>query len=86
MKKNWMLSLVLAANVWSAGAQQVAPAIPRDEKIEQQVESLLQKMTLDEKIGQMCELTIDVLQDRSGGQDAKDFRLSEGLHPERTPG
>lgn len=74
-----MLSLVLAANVWSAGAQQVAPAIPRDEKIEQQVESLLQKMTLDEKIGQMCELTIDVLQDRSGGQDAKDFRLSEAM-------
>ena len=79
MKKNWMLSLVLAANVWSAGAQQVAPAIPRDEKIEQQVENLLQKMTLDEKIGQMCELTIDVLQDRSGGQDAKDFRLSEAM-------
>lgn len=79
MKKNWMLSLVLAANVWSAGAQQVAPAIPRDEKIEQQVESLLQKMTLDEKIGQMCELTIDVLQDRSGGQDAKDFCLSEAM-------
>ena len=74
-----MLSLVLAANVWSAGAQQVAPAIPRDEKIEQQVESLLQKMTLDEKIGQMCELTIDVLQDRSGGPDAKDFRLSEAM-------
>lgn len=74
-----MLSLVLAANVWSAGAQQVAPAIPRDEKIEQQVESLLQKMTLDEKIGQMCELTIDVLQDRSGGQGAKDFRLSEAM-------
>lgn len=74
-----MLSLVLAANVWSAGAQQVAPAIPRDEKIEQQVENLLQKMTLDEKIGQMCELTIDVLQDRSGGQEAKDFRLSEAM-------
>ena len=79
MKKNWMLSLALAANVWVAEAQQVAPAIPRDEKIEQQVESLLQKMTLDEKIGQMCELTIDVLQDRSGGQDAKDFRLSEAM-------
>lgn len=77
MKKHWILSLALAANVWAAEAQQVAPAIPRDEKIERQVESLLQKMTLDEKIGQMCELTIDVLQDRSGGQGAKDFRLSE---------
>ena len=50
----------------SAMAQSVvAPAIPRDEKIEQQVEQTLARMTLDEKIGQICELTIDVIQDRS---------------------
>ena len=51
--------------MFTATAQQVAPAIPRDEKIEQQVEAWLQKMTLEEKIGQMCELTIDVLQQRT---------------------
>ena len=35
----------------SAMAQSVvAPAIPRDEKIEQQVEQTLARMTLDEKI------------------------------------
>ena len=50
----------------SAMAQSVvAPAIPRDEKIEQQVEQNLARMTLDEKIGQICELTIDVIQDRN---------------------
>ena len=50
----------------SAMAQSVvAPAIPRDEKIEQQVEQTLARMTLDEKIGQICELTIDVIQDRN---------------------
>lgn len=43
----------------------VIPAIPRDEKIEQQVETLLNKMTLDEKVGQMCELSIDLLQQRT---------------------
>ncbi len=40
-------------------------AIPRDEKIERQVEKLLRRMTLDEKVGQMCELSIEVLQKRT---------------------
>ena len=33
--------------------------IPRDEKVEKQVETLLSKMTLRDKVGQMCELAID---------------------------
>lgn len=33
--------------------------IPRDEKVEAQVETLLAKMTLHDKVGQMCELAID---------------------------
>ena len=57
------MTCVAAGAVLSAAAQAVAPAIPRDEKIEQRVEEILGKMTLDEKIGQMCELTIDVLKD-----------------------
>lgn len=36
-------------------------AIPIDSTIEQQVEELLAKMTLDEKIGQMMQLAIDVV-------------------------
>ncbi|MDM8308749.1 glycoside hydrolase family 3 N-terminal domain-containing protein [Phocaeicola barnesiae] len=65
MNKKVFLSLALATSMFTATAQQVAPTIPRDEKIEQQVEAWLQKMTLEEKIGQMCELTIDVLQQRT---------------------
>ena len=65
MNKKVFLSLALATSMFTATAHQVAPAIPRDEKIEQQVEAWLQKMTLEEKIGQMCELTIDVLQQRT---------------------
>ena len=65
MNKKVFLSLALATSMFTATAQQVAPAIPRDEKIEQQVEAWLQKMTLEEKIGQMCELTIDVFQQRT---------------------
>ncbi len=36
-------------------------AIPRDAKIEKKIEKTLAKMTLDEKIGQMLELNLDVL-------------------------
>ena len=36
-------------------------AIPRDAKLEAKVEKTLQKMTLDEKIGQMLELNLDIM-------------------------
>ena len=49
-------------------------AIPRDEGVERQVGQKLALMTLDEKIGQMCELTIDVVTDGSAGEE---FRLDE---------
>ncbi len=62
--KKFILTCMAAGTVLSAAAQTVAPAIPRDEKIEQRVEEILKGMTLDEKIGQMCELTIDVIQKR----------------------
>lgn len=59
-------------------------AIPRDEGVERQVEQKLAGMTLDEKIGQMCELTIDVITDGSAGEDFLDepsgkagYRLDE---------
>ena len=44
-------------------AQGVAPAIPHDRKLEANVERTLRKLTLEEKVGQMCELTIDVITD-----------------------
>ena len=49
------------------------PAIPRDEQVERQVEQTLARLSTDEKIGQMCELTIDVITD---GQ-SREFRLNE---------
>ena len=61
--KKMILSLLAAASLLTATAQQ-KPAIPRDEQMEQKIEQWLKKMTLDEKVGQMCELTIDVIQKR----------------------
>lgn len=46
--------------------------IPRDEKVESQVEALLSAMSLEDKVGQMCELTIDkVTQDPAGADASK---------------
>lgn len=65
MNKKLLLFLALSGTLCTAMAQKSAkPAIPRDEKIEQQVEALLGKMSLDEKVGQMCELSIDVISKR----------------------
>ena len=81
MNKKLILSLALSGLVLTATAQTtVAPAIPRDEKIEQQIETLLKKMTLDEKVGQMCELTIDLLQKRANpfaGLDPKNITVKD---------
>lgn len=46
-------------------AQGLTPAIPYDKKLENKVERTLRKLTLEEKVGQMCELTIDVVTDNS---------------------
>lgn len=72
--KRMILSLLSAASLLTATAQQ-QPAIPRDEQMEQQIEQWLQKMTLDEKVGQMCELTIDVIQKPGGGFQIDEAKL-----------
>lgn len=79
MRKKLTMSLLFSAAVLSAAAQtHVSAPIPRDEKTEQKIEALLKKMTLDEKVGQMCELTIDLLQDRKA-DPKKGFQLSEAM-------
>lgn len=79
MNKKLILSFALSGLMFTATAQTtVAPAIPRNEKMEQQIEALLKKMTLDEKVGQMCELAIDVLKDRKA-DSARGFVVSEAM-------
>ena len=45
------------------------PAIARDAALEKKVEKTLAKMTLDEKIGQMLELNLDIMGRRAPGGD-----------------
>lgn len=49
------------SSVAPANPQSMAPAIPRDAEIERRVEETLAKMTLDQKVGQMLEVVIDVI-------------------------
>lgn len=79
MNRKLLMSLLLPTVILSATAQnRAASPIPRDEKTEQKIETLIKKMTLEEKVGQMCELTIDLLQDRNA-DPAKGFQLSEAM-------
>lgn len=39
----------------------VAPAIPADKDIESKIKDIMSGMSLDDKVGQMCEVTIDVV-------------------------
>ncbi len=61
MLKKLFMSIALVSCTASAGAQTVAPAIPRDEELEQKVEETLSKMSLDDKIGQMLALNLDIM-------------------------
>ena len=58
MKKT-ILTLTMISAAVIANAQK--PAIPRDAALEAKIEKTLAKMTLDEKIGQMLELNLDVM-------------------------
>ena len=59
MKKNRFIALTAAIVALTAcnTATKVAPAIPQDKDIEAKVEKLLKEMTLEEKIGQMTQIT-----------------------------
>lgn len=79
-RKLSLLCLSTAIALSSFAQQQVKPAIPKDEKIEKQVEALLKKMTLDEKIGQMTELAIDAITLRTNpfaGIDMQNFKVDD---------
>ena len=57
--KQTLLTVVLLLGGMNVWAQK--PAIPRDAQLEAKIEKTLAKMTLDEKIGQMLELNLDVM-------------------------
>ena len=60
--KKYLTIVIMASTAVTVSAQAVVkPAIPRDAALEAKIEKTLSKMTLDEKIGQMLELNLDVM-------------------------
>ena len=83
MKRNLILAAWTLLGI-GAYAQSLKPAIPRDEKIEAKIEKTLAKMNLDEKIGQMLELNLDVMgkmaiENNSEGTPTPVWKLNEAM-------
>lgn len=72
--KSYFMVLATMLSGTAMSQTKVKLCIPEDSVIEQKIENQLKKMSLDEKIGQMCEITIDVVTDTS---DHSKFKLSE---------
>jgi len=61
MKKLLLTILFVCGSFYVMSQSVIKPAIPSDPKIELKVEKTLSKMTLDDKVGQMLELNLDIM-------------------------
>ncbi|MCK9157153.1 MAG: glycoside hydrolase family 3 C-terminal domain-containing protein [Paludibacteraceae bacterium] len=68
MKKLWNLGILFVGflTACQSGRKEIEPIIKSDAQMEQKIDSILNKMTLEDKVGQMTQLSVDVF----GGSDA----------------
>ncbi|MDE6862344.1 MAG: beta-glucosidase, partial [Alistipes sp.] len=72
-----MSALITTANVSASAGDNGRVAIKPDARIERQVKKILSRMTLEEKVGQMAEIGIDMLgNSTSGVAEDKEFILN----------
>ena len=71
MRNRFILAALACLGVAACSDNAVKPAIPADPEIEKAVEKTLAGMTLEEKVGQMTEIAIDVV----GGWGPEGFTL-----------
>ncbi len=76
MNKSVIISLAVFCTLSFSGYSQ---CIPRDEKVEQQVEEILARLTLEEKVGQMCELAIDKVAQNSSDNNVVSNKSTKEL-------
>ena len=63
MKRNILMAFAFLSVLFIAScANKVKPAIEPDKEIEAKIEKILGRMTLEEKVGQMSQITITVFQ------------------------
>lgn len=74
MKKNLIILITFFSAITTMAQTSTNPSIQEDKTIEKEIDKIINKMSLDEKIGQMTELVIDVI----GKTDAKgEFQLDD---------
>ena len=77
-----MLGILIVSFFWTMSIQAQSttkPAIPKDDAIEKKIENMLSKMTLDEKIGQMLELNLDVMGRMTPENGKMKWKLNETM-------
>ena len=84
MKK---IALVLSAAIIASCCGGPAPVIPKDKEIESRISKLISKMTLEEKIGQMTQVTATILVDKNsqltpeGEANLRKYKIGSVLNP-----
>ena len=61
MKTKFIIASALASVLLAACTPKIRPAIPQDKEMEAKIEKILKDMTLEEKVGQMTQITITAL-------------------------
>lgn len=61
MKKRFVKWLAFSVMAIFPGVVNSTPAIPRDEALEKKVKEIMSKMTLKDKVGQMCEIEVSLV-------------------------
>ncbi len=74
--KRFFYLLSCAFGMYGCASGPVSPVIPADPEIESRIGKILQNLTLEEKVGQMCQLTIGMVTDNS---DPADPFISDAL-------
>lgn len=61
MKRTLIFASGLAAMLFASCAPKTEPAIPQDKEMEAKIEKILKDLTLEEKVGQMTQITVTAL-------------------------
>lgn len=76
---SFFIAMLFCADISAQTAGAAHPAIPADAKIEARIQEWLKKMTLDEKVGQMCQITIDAITDYPKSQATGKFVINKAM-------
>ena len=75
MKTRFIIASALAVLLLASCTPKIRPAIPQDKEMEAKIEKILKDMTLEEKVGQMTQITITALGEHPHADRCRDALL-----------